>query len=173
MVATPSPPLTTVGRSVPRYELADKLTGSAQYSADIALPGMLHGVIVRSLHPHADVLSVDVSAALALPGVRAVVTPADAPDARLAPDLLVLDTRVRFAGDEVAAVAADDLETARSAAALVRVEYNVLPFVTDPVAALEPDAPQIHPHGNLAIRETLALQARATSTPGFAAAICP
>ncbi len=169
MVATPSPPLATVGRSVPRYELADKLTGSAQYSADIALPGMLHGVIVRSPHPHADVLSVDVSEALALPGVRAVVTPADAPDARLAPDMLVLDTRVRFAGDEVAAVAADDLETARAAAALVRVEYNVLPFVTDPVAALEPDAPQIHPHGNLAIPEPLALQ-RGDIDAGFAAA---
>ena len=107
MTATP---LTTVGHSVPRYELADKLTGAAQYSADIALPGMLHGVIVRSPHPHADVLSVEVSAALALPGVHAVVTPADAADARLAPDLLVLDTRVRFAGDEVAAVAADDLD---------------------------------------------------------------
>ena len=169
MVATPSPPLATVGRSVPRYELADKLTGAAQYSADISLPGMLHGVIVRSPHPHADVLSVDVSEALALPGVRAVVTPADAPDARLAPDLLVLDTRVRFAGDEVAAVAADDLETARSAAALVRVEYNVLPFVTDPVAALEPGAPQIHPHGNLAIPEPLALQ-RGDVDAGFAAA---
>ena len=169
MVATPSPPLATVGRSVPRYELADKLTGAAQYSADIALPGMLHGVIVRSPHPHADVLSVDVSAALALPGVHAVVTPADVPDARLAPDLLVLDTRVRFAGDEVAAVAADDLETALSAAALVRVEYNVLPFVTDPVAALEPDAPQIHPHGNLAIPEPLALQ-RGDIDAGFAAA---
>ena len=166
MTATP---LATVGRSVPRYELADKLTGSAQYSADIALPGMLHGVIVRSPHPHADVLPVDVSAALALPGVRAVVTPADAPDARLAPDLLVLDTRVRFVGDEVAAVAADDLETARRAAALVRVEYNVLPFVTDPVAALEPGAPQIHPHGNLAIPEPLALQ-RGDIDAGFAVA---
>ena len=169
MVATPSPPLAIVGHSVPRYELADKLTGAAQYSADIALPGMLHGVIVRSPHPHADVLSVDVSAALTLPGVHAVVTPADAPDARLAPDLLVLDTRVRFVGDEVAAVAADDLETARRAAALVRVEYNVLPFVTDPVAALEPDAPQIHPHGNLAIPEPLALQ-RGDIDAGFAAA---
>ena len=161
--------LTTVGRSVPRYELADKLTGAAQYSADISLPGMLHGVIVRSPHPHADVLSVDASEALALPGVRAVVTPADVPDAFLAPDMLVLDTRVRFAGDEVAAVAADDLDTARRAAALVRVEYDVLPFVTDPVAALEPGAPQIHPHGNLAIPEPLALQ-RGDIDAGFAAA---
>ena len=166
MTATP---LTTVGRSVPRYELAGKLSGAAQYSADISLPGMLHGVIVRSPHPHADLLSVDASEALALPGVRAAVTPFDVPDARLAPDMLVLDTRVRFAGDEVAAVAADDLDTARRAATLVRVEYRVLPFVTDPVAALDPDAPQIHPHGNLAIPEPLALQ-RGNIDAGFAAA---
>ncbi len=167
MTATLSSSLSTVGRSVPRYELADKLTGAAQYSADIALPGMLHGVIVRSPHPHADILAVDASAALALPGVRAAVTPADVPNARLAPDMPVLDTRVRFAGDEVAAIAADDLDIARRAAALVRVEYHPLPFVIDPVAALEPDAPQIHPHGNLAIPEPLALE-RGDIDAGFA-----
>ena len=160
---------TVVGRSVPRRELADKLAGTALYSADIALPGMLHGVIVRSPHPHADILGVDAGPALALAGVRAAVTPADAPPARLAPDLPLLDTRVRFVGDEVAAVAADDLDTARAAAQLVRVEYRPLPFVTDPVAALEPDAPAIHPHGNLAIAEPLALQ-RGDVDAGFAAA---
>ncbi len=168
MTTIPSP-LAIVGRSAPRRELPDKLTGAAQYSADIALPGLLHGVIVRSPHPHADVLAVDVSAALALPGVRAAITPADAPSVRLAPDLAALDTRVRFAGDEVAAVAADDLDTARRAAALVRVDYRPLPFVIDPVAALEPDAPAIHPQGNLAIPEPLALQ-RGDIDAGFAAA---
>jgi xanthine dehydrogenase molybdenum-binding subunit len=154
---------------VPRRELADKLAGTAIYSADIAPPGMIHGVIVRSPHPHAEVLSVDAAPALALDGVRAAVTPADAPTARLAPDMLVLDTRVRFAGDEVAAVAADDLDTARLAAALVRVEYQPLPFITDPVAALEPGAQAIHPQGNLAIPEPLALQ-RGDIDAGFAAA---
>ena len=158
-----------VGRSVPRRELAGKLTGAAVYSADIALPGMLHGVIVRSPYPHADVLAVDAGPALALPGVRAAITPSDAPAERLAPDLPVLDTRVRFAGDEVAAVAADDIDTARQAAQLVRVEYRPLPFVTDPVAALAPGAPAIHPQGNLAIPEPLALQ-RGDIDAGFAAA---
>ena len=158
-----------MGRSAPRRELPDKLTGAAVYSADISLPGMLHGVIVRSPHPHANVLSVDASAALALPGVRAVVTPADAPATWLAPDMPVLDTRVRFAGDEVAAVAADDLDDARRAASLVQVEYEPVPFVTDPVAALEPDAPQIHPGGNLAIPEPLELE-RGDVGAGFAAA---
>ena len=169
MTTTPTTPLNTVGRSVPRRELADKLAGTAIYSADIAPPGMIHGVIVRSPHPHAEVLSVDAAPALALDGVRAAVTPADAPTARLAPDMLVLDTRVRFAGDEVAAVAADDLDTARLAAALVRVEYQPLPFITDPVAALEPGAQAIHPQGNLAIPEPLALQ-RGDIDAGFAAA---
>ena len=169
MTTTPTPRLNTVGHSVPRRELADKLSGAAVYSADIDLPGMLHGVIVRSPHPHADVLAVDASPALALAGVRAVVTPADAPVTRLAPDLLVLDTRVRFVGDEVAAVAADDIDTARKAAALVQVEYRPLPFVTDPLAALEPGAPAIHPNGNLAIPEPLALQ-RGDIKAGFDAA---
>ncbi len=169
MTTTPTSGLNTVGHSVPRRELADKLSGAAVYSADIDLPGMLHGVIVRSPHPHADILSVDASPALALAGVRAVVTPADAPATRLAPDLLALDTRVRFVGDEVAAVAADDIDTARRGAALVQVEYRPLPFVTDPVAALEPGAPSIHPNGNLAIPEPLALQ-RGDIAAGFAAA---
>ena len=170
MDTSPSPPAApAVGRSVPRRELAGKLTGAAVYSADIALPGLLHGVIVRSPYPHADVLAVNAGPALALPGVLAAVTPADVPAERLAPDLPVLDTRVRFAGDEVAAVAAADLDTARRAAALVRVEYRPLPFVTDPVAALAPGAPAIHPQGNLAIPEPLALQ-RGDIDAGFAAA---
>ena len=169
MTSTISSPYITVGHSAPRRELPEKLDGSALYSADIALPGMLHGVIVRSPYPHANVLNVDAAEALALPGVHAVVTPADSPDTRLAPDMPVLDTRVRFAGDEVAAVAAEDIETARRAAALVRVEYEPLPFVTDPVAALEPDAPRIHPEGNLAIPEPLVLQ-RGDIDTGFAAA---
>ncbi len=169
MTTTVPTPYNTVGHSAPRRELPDKLNGSAVYSADINLPGMLHGVIVRSPHPHANVLSVDTSDALALPGVHAAVTPADSPATRLAPDMPVLDTRVRFVGDEVAAVAADDLDTARRAAALVQVEYERLPFVMDPVAALEPDAPQIHDGGNLAIPEPLELQ-RGDVDAGFAAA---
>lgn len=169
MNTTVPTPYNTVGSSARRRELPEKLNGSAQYSADISLPGMLRGVIVRSPHPHANVLSVDVSEAAAVSGVRAVVTPSDSPSRWLAPDMPVLDTRVRFTGDEVAAVAADDLDTARRAAALVRVEYEPLPFVTDPVAALAPDAPQIHPEGNLAIPEPLALQ-RGDIDTGFAAA---
>ena len=169
MTSSATSSYSTVGRNAPRRELPDKLNGSAVYSADISLPGMLHGVIVRSPHPHANILKVDATDAMALPGVRAVVTPDDSPATRLAPDMPVLDTRVRFAGDEVAAVAADDADVARRAAALVKVDYETLPFVTNPVAALEPDAPQIHTSGNLAIPEPLELQ-RGDIDAGFAAA---
>ncbi len=115
--------LNVAGTSVVRRDLEVKLTGEARYTADLKLPGMLHGAILRSPHPHAEVISVDATEALGLPGVRAVVTPftSDLPSpsgggsgwGKLAPDLSILDNRVRFVGDEVAAVAADDLETAR------------------------------------------------------------
>ena len=136
--------LNVAGTSVVRRDLEVKLTGEARYTADLKLPGMLHGAILRSPHPHADVLSVDASEALQLPGVHAAITPFDVPPGRLAPDMRILDTRVRFVGDEVAAVAADDPDTARAALALIRVEYSVLPHCMSPEAALAPDAIAIH-----------------------------
>ena len=161
--------LNVAGASVVRRDLDVKLTGEARYTADLRLPGMLHGAILRCPHPHADVLSVDASEALRLPGVRAVVTPFDAPPGRLAPDMSILDTRVRFVGDEVAAVAADDLDTARAALELIRVEYSSLPHYMTPEAALAPDAVAIHPGGNLALGEVLSLE-RGSVSDGFAAA---
>jgi CO/xanthine dehydrogenase Mo-binding subunit len=128
--------LSVAGQSVVRRDLKEKLTGEARYTADLKLPGMAHGLVLRSPHPHADILSVDVSAALQAPGVLAIVTPFDAPPGRVALDLPILDTRVRFVGDEVAAVAAVDLDAARRALELVRVEYRVLPFILDPEEAL-------------------------------------
>ena len=123
--------LSAVGKSVTRRDLRDKLTGQAQYSADLKLPGMLYGLILRSPYPHADILSIDTSQAAGLPGVHAIVTPFDAPRGWVAQDMPLLDTRVRFTGDEVAAVAAEDAETARRALELMRMEYRVLPFVLD------------------------------------------
>ena len=171
--------LNVAGASVGRRDLDVKLTGEARYTADLKLPGMLHGAILRSPHPHADVLSVDATAALRLPGVRAVVTPfdADIPSpagggsgwGRLAPDMGILDTRVRFVGDEVAAVAADDLDTARAALDLIRVEYRALPHYMTPESALASDAVAIHPGGNLALGEVLSLE-RGSVADGFAAA---
>ena len=161
--------LNVAGTSVVRRDLEVKLTGEARYTADLKLPGMLYGAILRSLHPHADVLSVDAAEALRLPGVRAVVTPFDAPAGRLAPDMRILDTRVRFVGDEVAAVAADDLDTARAALGLILVEYAPLPHYMTPEAALSPDAVSIHPGGNLALGEVMSLE-RGSVAEGFAAA---
>ena len=182
--------LNVAGTSVVRRDLEVKLTGEARYTADLKLPGMLHGAILRSPHPHADILSVDAAEALRLPGVRAVITPFDSSSpspsgggtptipspsgggsgwGRLAPDMSILDTRVRFVGDEVAAVAADDPDTARAALELIRVEYAVLPHYMTPEAALSPDAVAIHPGGNLALGEVLSLE-RGSVADGFAAA---
>ena len=161
--------LNVAGTSVVRHDLLEKLTGEARYTADLKLPGMLYGAVLRSPHPHADVLSVDTSEAVALPGVRAVVTPQDVPPGRLAPDLAILDTRVRFVGDEVAAVAADDPDIARQALELLRVEYAVLPHISRPQAALEPGAVALHPGGNLALGEVMSLE-RGNVEEGFAEA---
>ena len=160
---------TTIGVSVPRRDLRDKLTGAAKYAADVQLPGMLTGAVLRSPHPHAKILSVDVSAALGLSGVHAALTPFDVPAGSIAPDMPILDTEVRFVGDEVAAVAADDEHTARYALSLIRVEYEPLPFVTDAQAAIAPGAPPVHSGGNLVGGEPLILE-RGSVEEGFAEA---
>lgn len=142
-----------IGRPQRKIDGRAKSTGAARYADDIALPGMLHGKILRSPHPHARILSVDPSPALALEGVHAVVTGADMPVPfgiiPWTPDEypLALD-RVRHIGDGVAAVAAVDEDTANRALALIRVEYEELPAHLDPESALAADgsaeAPFIH-----------------------------
>ena len=164
--------LSVVGQSVTRRDLPEKLTGQAKYSADLKLPGMLYGHILRSPHPHANIVSIDTEAAAQVPGVLAIITPFDVPRRPVAPiaaDTLPLDTRVRFVGDEVAAVAAVDDDAARRALSLLRVEYETLPFYTDADAALAPDAVPIHPGGNLAINPPLSI-GRGDVAQGFAEA---
>ena len=114
-------------------------------------------------------MSVDTAEASQLPGMHAGVTPFDIPPGRMGPDMGILDTRVRFVGDEVAAVAADDPDTARAALALIRVEYGILPHYASPEAALAPDAIPIHPDGNLALGQVMSLE-RGSVAEGFAAA---
>ena len=132
-----------------RVEGRDKVTGAARYAADITRPGMLHAAFVGSPFPHARVASVDVEAARKMPGVRAVLTGADVRPARFGRRLqdwpVLAWDRVRFIGDRVAAVAADTVEAAERAAAAIAVEYEELPAVFDPEAALAPDAPVLHP----------------------------
>ena len=138
-----------IGRRLRRTDGLAKSTGTAVYTDDIALPGMLHGKILRSPHPHAKILSIDVSAALALEGVHAVVTGSDMPETfgiiPWARDEypLCLD-KVRYVGDGVAAVAAVDEETACEALDLIDVEYEVLPHFLDPEEALAHPETPIH-----------------------------
>jgi 4-hydroxybenzoyl-CoA reductase alpha subunit len=140
-----------VGQGVTRYDAPDKVTGRAKYTADIHLPGMLHGKIFGSPIAHGLIKRLDVSKARALPGVVAVLTGADVPDtwygvspAREDEQILAKE-RVRYVGDEIAAVAAVDEETAERAVKLIEVEFEPLPAVFDPEAALAPGAPVIHP----------------------------
>jgi len=146
-----------VGARLARYQAADLALGTRPYVADLARPGLLHGALVLSPHARARVVAIDVSAAASAAGVVRVATAADVPGRRWYgllhddwPGLVAEGEEVRCVGDVVAVVAADDARAARRAAALVRVEYDVLPPVLDPIAALAPDAPQVNPtHPNL------------------------
>jgi CO/xanthine dehydrogenase Mo-binding subunit len=137
-----------IGTSVPRIEGPEKVTGRAHYAADIDLPGMLWGKVLRSPYPHARILGIDASEAWRVPGVRAVVTGLDIPGHRMGKilrDMPVLCwDRVRYVGDRVAAVAAETADAAEEALKLIRVDYEELPAVFDPIEALKPEAPLLH-----------------------------
>ncbi len=143
-----------VGVSAPRVDGTPKVLGEFAYGSDLWVEGMLHGATVRSPHPSARVRHVDVSGALAMPGVRHAMTAADLPAGRrygldYADQPVLAEDVVRYAGEPVAIVAADSAEEARAAAAAVRVDYEVLPAVTDMEAALRPDAPPVSERGNV------------------------
>ena len=138
-----------VGQSVPRVDALDKVTGAAQFTDDIQFgSGLLYGRIVRSPYPHALIKRVDASQALAMPGVKAVVTGADTPGfigLYLKDRHIFCTDRVRYVGDPVAGVVATSEQIAEDAARLVEVEYEELPAVFDPLEAIKPDAPLLHP----------------------------
>ena len=143
--------LSVVGHGVTRYDAPDKVSGRAVYTADIRLPGMIYGKILGSPIPHGIIRSIDTGRARQLPGVLAVITAEDVPDtsygvspARYDEQILAKE-RVRYVGDEVAAVAALDEETAEQALALIEVAYEELPAVLDPEEAMAPGAPLVHP----------------------------
>ena len=138
-----------IGQSVVRGEGPDKVTGRSVYAADVSLPGMLWGKVLRSPFPHARIVSIDTAEAKAVPGVHAVITAADLPDSlvgRRLRDMPVLARDVvRFVGEKVAAVAAETEAAAEEALLLIDVEYEELPAVFDAHEAMEPDAPTLHP----------------------------
>jgi CO/xanthine dehydrogenase Mo-binding subunit len=138
-----------VGQSIPQLEADEKLTGRAQYIADLVRPGMLHGAILQSPHAHARIRGYDLSAARALPGVRAIVTGDDLDDAHrmgafIKDEPAFAKGKVRYVGEIVAAVAADTEAIARQATRLIRVDYEELPAALSPEAALAPGAALVH-----------------------------
>jgi xanthine dehydrogenase molybdenum-binding subunit len=162
-------PLKTVGHSTPRIDALERVTGKATYTGDIALPGMLYARVLRSPHPHARIRAIDVSKALALPGVKAILTHENCSVVWGAGsvagglqynDEIKKNTRqrrysfnnpVRFVGEPVAAVAAVNRHIAEDALQLIAVDYELLPCVLDQEEALKPGAPQVWPEGNLAL----------------------
>jgi carbon-monoxide dehydrogenase large subunit len=146
-----------VGSAVKRLEDPRLIQGQAQYVDDLAFPGTLHAFLLRSPHAHARLIRLDASDALKQPGVLAVLTAKDVagkvrqkplmiapPGLKNPPRLPLAQEEVRFVGEPVALVLAGEKYQARDAADLIRVEYEPLPVVTDPEAALEPDAPKVY-----------------------------
>ena len=139
-----------LGKGIPRIDTPMKATGEALFTADIKLPRMLTGMVLHSPHAHALIKNIDTSKAEALPGVKAVATREDSFDVRWGVfkytqdhQLIAVD-KVRFIGEEVAAVAAEDEETAQAALDLIEVEYEILPAVFEADEAMMEGAPLIH-----------------------------
>ncbi|MEA2529742.1 MAG: xanthine dehydrogenase molybdenum-binding subunit [Thermomicrobiales bacterium] len=141
--------LAIVGRPPVRGEGTEKVTGRARYAYDMRLPGQLFARVLRSPLPHARIKRIDISKAEALPGVHAVLCVENAPEIGWYRDSFVFDRTLRFAGEEVAAVAAESERIADDAIRLIEVEYESLPFVIDFQEALKPDAPKLREAGNL------------------------
>lgn len=142
--------LNVVGKRAPMLDALEKATGQAKYTDDLSLPGMLFGKILRSPHPHAKILHVNLSGALKVEGVKGAICGKDIPKKKygivpMAKDEYALSIdKVRYIGDEVAAVVATSIDSAEKAISRIRVDYEVLPAVFDPLVAMKPGAPVIH-----------------------------
>lgn len=146
---------TAIGRRLPIRDAVDKVTGRTRYTADMSLPGMLHGAMLTSPHAHARIVSIDDTEAKAMPGVHAVLTTFNTPDFYfnsssrfrgfgIAKNEQAFPRTMRFVGDRVAAVAAETEELAQEALKKLKIEYEILPAVFEMADALKADAPQIH-----------------------------
>jgi aldehyde oxidoreductase len=137
-----------------RADAMDKATGRAMYAADLTAEGMLHGAVLRSPHPHADIVRIDTERARSMPGVAVVLTAADVPGInsygrKIKDEPVLAESRVRKVGDPVALVVAASRAEAETALAAIKVDYVPLPALFDPEDALADGAPAIHPGGNL------------------------
>ncbi|HEX2712544.1 MAG TPA: xanthine dehydrogenase family protein molybdopterin-binding subunit, partial [Candidatus Acidoferrales bacterium] len=146
-------PLRLVGHTSPRIDALQRVTGKATYTGDIHLPGMLYARVLRSPYAHARIRRMDLSRALALPGVKAIISHENCRVVWSSGDMrntrYLFNNPVRFAGEAVAAVAASSRHIAEEAMRLIEVDYEELPFVLDPEEALKAGAVQIQPGGNL------------------------
>lgn len=145
-----------VGKSVQRIDALDKVTGKAIFASDMRLPRMLHGKVLRSPHPHARIIKIDTSHALSLKGVRTVLTAKDIPGTNryglaILDQSALADEKVRYIGDPVALVAADEQDIAEEALSSINVEYQELPAIFSPRDALKDEASRIHESGNLVL----------------------
>jgi 4-hydroxybenzoyl-CoA reductase alpha subunit len=152
-----------IGKRFHRIDGTEKVTGNAKYTHDLVLPNMLYGKILRSIHPHAKIVNIDTTRAEKMIGVKAVVTGKDTLGRKngiwrrfpeLCDEEILCRAKVRFIGDPVAAVAAIDEDTAEEACQLIKVEYEELPAVFDPLEAIKEEAPQIHEGVELNINVT-------------------
>lgn len=155
--------ISVIGKRTPKVDSLEKAKGSAQYTGDICLPGLLYGKILRSPLPHARILNVDTTRAKRLVGVKAVIAGQDTLGVKVGgirsmPEFKdrqgICVDKVRYIGDTVAAVAAVDEDTAEEALSLIRVEYAELPAVFDPFEAMTSDAPLLHEQapGNISMK---------------------
>jgi len=147
------PGFTIVGKGIPVKDAREKVTGNLKYAVDFELQGMVYGKILRSPHPHANITRIDTTNAEALPGVVGIVTHEDSPEQDWHGVWLnyqgrILDSRARFVGDEIAAVAASSEKIALEALDLIEVEYELLPAVFDSEDAMKEGAPQVQEEGN-------------------------
>jgi xanthine dehydrogenase molybdenum-binding subunit len=162
-------PLKTIGHPTPRIDAVERVTGKAVYSGDVRLPGMLYARVLRSPHPHARIRRIDASKAIALPGIKAILTHENssvvwgagsvAGGRQYSDDIkkitrqrrYIFNNPVRFVGDPVAAIAAINRHVAEEALGLITVDYEPLPFVLDQEKALSPESVKIWPEGNLSL----------------------
>lgn len=151
-----------VGQRLNRVDGNEKVTGQAEFVADVSLPGMLAGAVLRSPYPHARILNIDTSRARKVSGVRAVVTADDTPGRTwgvfVRDQPVIAKDKVRYVGEELAGVAAVDLDTAREALELIEVEWEELPAVFDPEQAMLPDAPLLHEERDSNVAATIAVE---------------
>ena len=145
-----------VGERASRIDAAEKILGTGEYVDDMKVPGMLYAAVLRTPLARARILSIDVEAARSLEGVTAVMTAADIPGERLWghlkhdwPAMIAIGEETRYIGDSLAIVAARTKKIARKAVEMIRLEYEELPPILSPQAAMAADAPPLHPGGNI------------------------